>query len=1668
MRLILDLELSPQTGRLLSAGWLREDAGEALSGNAQSGSVGADGLDTVLALLRELQAQGGTLVGHNIRAFDLPHLWQLSRQQPQAEVSAQAHASWPELYGGAVLDTLELSTLLWPGRPKHALEKLYRQQAAASDPVADAHETLERLHEAQQFLREQPPRPALLYWWSRLLAPGALRDMLLAGAAVPGVMQAAADLVGPESSLAADSAQRLWAYLEGLAPQAKDNFGALVALGWLLGRHRASHRRPAWAEQQWPTFGAAEAAALGEADLSQEALERELHAIYGPDWHFREGQLELIQNLLGAQKLPLGLLPTGGGKSLTFQFPALWLSRRTRGLTVVMSPLVALMEDQVLSMQEQLPEYAERVAYLSGTQAPDVQREVLAGLWEGRIDLVYLSPERLRNSGVQRLLRHRRPALWVLDEAHTLSQWGIDFRPDFLRIAPLIAHIHAGGPSPLLGLVTATATARVLADLEEYLLMPLGKVLGERPLLRLPSVQPSPWRSAIQTQIIQMPRDERLGAARAELLTHAGQGRVSIVYVRSRKLAQEYALSLGAGGGLRAAAFHAGLAATDKRDILRQFKEGLLDVVVATSAFGMGIDRAGIHTVIHMSPPNTAESYLQEIGRVARKPGETGRALMYWDTPDFATSLRQDALARIGRDGLKKCWHEARKCLQRPAEQRWLSSSSFEKPLALDPGPELVTQTRVALRALESYGLLLEGEQQKAELHLRLHAFQPPALQPVLGTAGQRLADWVTRSQGWQEGMQLHLDIMETALLAGLRPADILQGARQLVSAGLAEWSYRVTVRFRPRRQNRLDRVRRSVQDLLAQWQDEQVTAAELELVDAEAVHADLQLRHKENTFEWARLGLKILGLAQSRKEGVRWSMTPLPDAPPLGEWQAFAAQQFAQLARVWEMLSSKRTDGQDTLTLDMAELELPVLALGAAIGVTDRHSTGPAEYLLALEQLGLIDVARGDEAAANIFRLSWGNQGERARYNAAAFTPLAAHYDDRTRRIHVMRLLIEQPDEAARQRFIEDYFALPLPEFCQRYAPNPEELTVAQLPGTRERILAGLSETQRRIVSDSESRALLVLAGPGSGKTRVVVHRAAALLALENVAPEQILILAYNRTAVAEVRERLGALLSPLGLSYRPKVLTFHGLARELTGQRATDAPSTQGLQDPDAQNRWLLGQLIEYLQENEVAYRYILVDEYQDIDDQKYQIIRELTNFRAPEAADKGATDDDQAEQQSYLVAVGDDDQNIYGFQGADIRYIQQFRADYQIDAESEFCLTDNYRSSPELVALSNAFIAASLGQAQRLKGPEQAIVSRVAQPGKVGFCHYAATPQGRYAAAYTIARKMLALHAQGEALHDMAVLAPTWQDLRAVEHALREAGLAAQPLNTAEHLRPAGSLLGRHLLELLELAPSTLCTDPCAALPQLCAPYSLQDRSYSALLASLHGLKDTTYEVMATRLRAARPLARGAVALSTFHSAKGSEFEQVFVLDTGKDARSHNPRIRQDATRALYVALTRARRGLFVLSERGGGHPTFTPQWIKEHFQLSQIPEATPPRQYPQTLRYSAELAPADLYLSHPQVISAVGRASVDAYARAWGPLQREGDKIKSAGKVVAALSRKQRVHLDQLAQRQIKVARIEAVQIFYCERVEEWYKSYQGKEMGHFVVLPRFELEVPFGE
>lgn len=1556
------------------------------------------------------------LVGHNLRRFDLPHLERL------------LHEPFPAALDSKVIDTLELASLVFPGEPSQALDKLYREQALLSDPVKDCEECTALLERCLASLHTLPP--LICHLTDRLLPAGVTRQLF------PAVQDEPSALWGSLSNLPLTGCwQTLRSYLEQLPPGDWANLGALVFVHWLFHTGDASCRRPAWVMHEFPTFLEAEKAAFPAA-WSDEELRHELQTFYGESYDFREGQLEIVRATLSGQTVPLGLLPTGGGKSLTFQFPALLLSKYQRALTIVVSPLQALMEDQVLNLKQRLPGWGERAAFLASGQSALEQRKILEGVWEGRIDLLYVSPERLRNAGVQRLLKHRQPALWVLDEAHTLSQWGMDFRPDFLRIPQAIREIHQGQPAPLISFVTATATSKVVEDLEQLFVQQLGDVL-KRPMRRVPDTATFRWRHEIKTEVREVPQSTRLSVIAQVLSERRGEG-VAIVYVRSRNLCEVYAAELEK-AGLRAAPYHARIPSAEKLRVLQAFKEGELDVVVATNAFGMGIDRAGIHTVIHAGPPSAPESYLQEIGRVARKPGEEGRALMLWEERDFVNAFRLESQSRIcGPKALKDCWDLVKKRLEQPAQARWVSSLEFASALPQEDPEELTTQARVALFALEAYNLLLEGERQPAKLRLRLmESPNPPGVDalPLLG---------LLRARGHRVGDEIELDVRETALLAGLRVPKVITAARQLVRSGHASWSYPVALRARRGAKGRLEACSASLRAFGAHLREH--PEAEGARLNLQAVDADLRRRLRQADLLTALRVLQAVDVARHRRDDFTATIQPVQEGARMLDWLADAEERFAGVRALADELIKRLNEVPfgESLELNAADLDSQY---EKELGGLDA-----LEALYAVQFLGLANVARGESEVGGVFYV---RRGEKRAYNKAAYRPLEVHYAERARRLHAMRHILAHEQEEERVNLLRWYFTISLEDFCQRFLPHPEAATSPQIPEFRERILGGLSETQLKVVTDDESRAILVLAGPGSGKTRTIVHRVANLVALRDVNPERVLVLAYNRTAVAEVRERLAALIGASGIHV--DVLTFHGLARKLTGLTEKDAPAH--LEEEERFN-WLIEQAVAHLRENPAPYQYVLVDEYQDIKGSEYELVTMLASFDREATLTAGEEDD--REQPGYLVAVGDDDQNLYSFMGAKIEFIQRFRDDYDITEEKVVPLLPNYRSRPRIVEAANAFIEASLSANQRLKGSDQRVHSVRDGEGLVRIGKY----QHRYHAALGVAQEAASSISQGTPPEEIAVLTRNWDHLNEVQHALRELGIPFQLYNVHDQLRPVNSYVGGQVRDKLIEQPDLDVDGAHAVLESIRQQLGLSDhdRGWRAILNATADMQKTTQGALALRLEAAKPLARGGVVLSTFHSAKGSEFDHVFILSEGM--REHGRTPPEDETRAFYVALTRARESVTLLRREGDCHPTLLdPNYQQALKQIGVEAMALPTdRPLPPQIRYSLFPDPSDLYISAPEVLSDGGRKAVQAYARSWERLSLNGIRLNSSQGTVARLSRNGRIM--QKLKRAEKLGQVSALggMVLRCDRDDEWYSraGYTGMENHHYVVLPEFEV------
>ena len=303
----------------------------------------------------------------------------------------------------------------------------------------------------------------------------------------------------------------------------------------------------------------------------------------------------------------LVLMPTGGGKSVCYQVPALCLP----GTTIVISPLIALMDDQVAALRQ----LGVAAGALHSELEPDEQRRIGRALDDGALDLVYVSPERLLSSGTLERLRRQRISLIAIDEAHCVSQWGHEFRPEYRALACLPEHF-PGVPRIAL---TATADPRTRDDILASLGMREAEV----------------FTASFHRRNLHVAAEPKIGeTAQLQALLKRHPGSAGIVYCGSRAKTERVAASLAA-KGIEAIPYHAKLDPQTKRDALARFRSGEAVVVVATIAFGMGIDRPDVRFVVHLDMPDSPEGYYQQIGRAGRD-GEPASTLLLYGGEDIA------------------------------------------------------------------------------------------------------------------------------------------------------------------------------------------------------------------------------------------------------------------------------------------------------------------------------------------------------------------------------------------------------------------------------------------------------------------------------------------------------------------------------------------------------------------------------------------------------------------------------------------------------------------------------------------------------------------------------------------------------------------------------------------------------------------------------------------------------------------------------------------------------------------------------------------------------------------------------------------------------------------------------------------------------------------------
>lgn len=1189
----------------------------------------------------------------------------------------------------------------------------------------------------------------------------------------------------------------------------------------------------------------------------------------------------------------LAIFPTGGGKSLTFQLPALMEARSVHGITVVISPLQSLMKDQVDNLAER---GITDAVTINGLLDPISRSLAIERVQSGDASLLYIAPEMLRSKTIEKILMARHVVRFVVDEAHCFSSWGQDFRVDYLYIGKFISEYQKRKqlqrPIPV-SCFTATAKQKVVQDICDYFKQTLN--------LDLQLFASSASRTNLRYSVIHAETDEDKYMKLRSLIAESDCP--TIVYVSRTKRTKMLAEKL-TRDGYKALPFNGRMDSDEKIANQEAFMSDNVRIIVATSAFGMGVDKSDVGLVVHYDISDSLENYVQEAGRAGRNPHLQAKCFVLYNDNDLDKHFILLNQTKLSISEIQQVW-KAVKDMTRQRMQTCCSALEIARKAGWDDSvTDIETRVRTAIAALEQAGYLERGNNVP-------HVYATGITVKSMDEARKRItSSLLFHNEEVEKAVRIIKSLISQKHIAkaqdaeaesrvdyladilGLTKSEVVSAVERMRQEGILADTKDVSAylndtgesenrsRLLLRRFTRLERyildhitdgaLRISCKQLNDDAQKNGITTATEKDIRTllyfltvkgytrkkeDAAHnieltrqADMQSTIKRFekrlnicTFavEWLYRQAQNTTLEESKKNGVQFSVV--------------------------ELLNDLKAQGQTFFeSLDDLQLE------------------DVEESLLYLSKIGALKLEGGFLVlynAMNIRRL----KDNKLRYKQEDYRMLNEFYRQKIQQVHIVgeyaNLMVRDYDAAL--QYVHDYFQMDYKAFVQKYfkGERVEQIERNITSKKYEQLFNQLSKKQMQIISDKESRVIVVAAGPGSGKTRVLVHKLASLLLLEDVKHEQLLMLTFSRAAATEFKQRLMGLIG--NAAHFVEIKTFHSYAFDLLGRIGN-------LEDA----KDVVGRAARMISEGEVEPNRIgktvlVVDEAQDMSSEEFALVRALMSVN----------------EEMRVIAVGDDDQNIYEFRGSDSNYMRQLLAD---DKSTFVEMTENYRSTQHVVAFANAFVK---GIHNRMK--QTPILSMSKDEGTVVVTHHAS-----HIMFQRVVSDLLRQRNSGT----ISVLTHTNEEAVILVALLRKHGLRSKLIQSMDGFRFWNMAEVRLFLKYIERDTHTpIVTDEVwneakrktfqayatsSSLPYLKRCIELFEKINKAKY--LTDFKELVFESTTEDFC---DTSDADVVVSTIHKSKGCEFDDVYMLV------SQPQHVTDSEMRSYYVGMTRARKRLFI---------------------------------------------------------------------------------------------------------------------------------------------------------
>lgn len=1190
----------------------------------------------------------------------------------------------------------------------------------------------------------------------------------------------------------------------------------------------------------------------------------------------------------------LAVFPTGGGKSLTFQLPALIAGETAHGLTIVISPLQSLMKDQVDNLAAR--GIVDAVT-INGLLNPIERSEAIERVANGMASILYISPEQLRSNTIERLLLSRNIARFVIDEAHCFSAWGHDFRVDYLYIGDFIKNLQEKKrlPEPIpVSCFTATAKQKVISDVRDY--------FQEKLSLNLEIFATDSTRKNLHYVVLYKETDEEKYDTLRNLIEQ--KNCPTIVYVSRTRKSKELAERL-TSDGFEALPFNGKMDPTEKIVNQEAFINNKVKVMVATSAFGMGVDKPDIKLVVHYDISDSLENYVQESGRAGRDQSLNAECYVLFNDNDLDKHFLLLNQTKLSFSEIQQVW-KAIKTMTKTRAKICCSPLEISRQAGWDTtGKDVETRVKTAVAALEQAGYIKRGNNVP---HIYASGIRVKNMDEAVAKIDEsNLLDDTQKvnskriikslisarsiATATDDDAESRVDYLADTL--GIDKSDVifcinLMRQEGILADSLDMSAYILGNESENKALTNLENFAR-LEDFVLKNIVCDDCYLQLKKLNEIAALNNITISSVKN-IRTILYFLTIKGLIKKEENSnnqcvkvtVNGEMSVLREKfRKRIEICRFVVKELYEKTK----LSAERNDNFVAVNFSLLEL-LNAFKKQSVLdfSVTATKQSDIEDALLYLSKIGAMKLEGGFLVLYNGLEIKKLVKDNKVRYKQDDYKSMDQFYKQRIQQIHIVgeyaHLMVK--DYPTALKFVQDYFQLDFKRFISKYfkAERAKQIDRNITPVKYDQIFGTLSEKQLQIVNDSESKHIVVAAGPGSGKTMLLVHKLAALLLMEDIKHEQMLMLTFSRAAATEFKKRLISLIG--NAANFVEIKTFHSYCFDLLGKMGTLENADNVVKDA---TDLILNNGVEI---NRITKKVLVIDEAQDMDADEFALVQALMK-----------SNDDMR-----VIAVGDDDQNVYQFRKSDSRFMRQLVTDY--DAVL-YEMNDNYRSRPNIVAISNAVV--SQIRFRMKTHPIQAVQT---ENGIVKITLHASANMEM-----AVVRQIL----EAGNLGKTCILTNTNDDALQLVGTLIDNGLRAKLIQTLDSFDLFDLAEIRYFVKTLDRNLTTPLINAETwqnAKEQLAQKYC-GSKCLEQCMNLIHSFESVNTKTMyrtdleefirESRLEDFYDDNTETITVSTIHKAKGREFDTVILMLKNYDATS------DEKIRCLYVGMTRAKKQLFI---------------------------------------------------------------------------------------------------------------------------------------------------------